>query len=74
MYKTKLNVARKVDKYKAWLVVKGYKQEYEIEYKEVFALVARFDTIRLFISVVAQNLLSIYQFDVKSAFLHGELQ
>lgn len=42
--------------------------------KEVFAPVARLDTIRLVISIAAQNFWSIYQFDVKSAFLHGELQ
>ena len=40
----------------------------------VFAPVARHDTIRLAISLVAQNSWSIFQLDVKSAFLHGELQ
>ena len=74
VYKKKLNADGKVDKYKARLVVKGYKQEYEVDYKEVFAPVAGLDTIRLVISVAAQNLWSIYQFDVKLAFLHGELQ
>jgi hypothetical protein len=74
VYKPKLNADGNVGKYKARLVVKGYKQEYGVDYKEVFAPVARLDTIRLVISVAAQNLWSIYQFDVKSAFLHGELQ
>lgn len=74
VYKTKLNADGEVDKYKARLVVKGYKQEYGIDYKEVFAPVVRLDTIRLVISVAAQNSWPIYQLDVKSAFLHGELQ
>lgn len=56
VYKTKLNADGKLDKYKARLVVKGYKQEYEIDYKEVFVPVARLDTIRLVILVAAQNL------------------
>ncbi|KAL6340019.1 hypothetical protein AAG906_038854 [Vitis piasezkii] len=60
VYKTKLNKDGGVDKYKARLVAKGYKQEFGVDYKEVFAPVAKLDTIRLL--------------DVKSAFLHGELE
>ncbi|CAM8959850.1 unnamed protein product [Rhodiola kirilowii] len=73
VYKTKLNEKGEVEKYKARLVAKGYKQEYDIDYREVFAPVVRLDTIRLVISIAAQNAWSIYQLDVKSAFLHGEL-
>ena len=40
----------------------------------MFAPVARHDTIRLVISLAAQNSWSIFQLDVKSAFLHGNLQ
>lgn len=53
IYKTKLNKSGEVDKYKARLVAKGYKQEYGIDYKEVFAPVARLDTIRLVLSMAA---------------------
>lgn len=56
VYKTKFNADGKMDKYKARLVIKGYKQEYVIGYKEVFAPVARLGTIELVILVVAQNL------------------
>ena len=63
-----------MDKYKVRLVAKGYKQKYGIDYKEVFAPVARQDTIRLIISITTQKSWPIYQLDVKSAFLHGELQ
>jgi hypothetical protein len=74
VYKTKLNEKGEVEKYKARLVAKGYKQEYGVDYKEEFAPVARMDTVRLIISMAAQNSWPIYQLDVKSAFLHGELE
>ncbi|GKV04743.1 hypothetical protein SLEP1_g16856 [Rubroshorea leprosula] len=52
----------------------GYKQEFGIDYQEVFAPVARMDTIRLVIALAAQNSWPIYQLDAKSAFLHRDLQ
>lgn len=73
VFKTKLNENGEVDKYKARLVAKGYAQEYGIDYAEVFAPVARLETIRLIISLAAQQTWKIYQLDVKSAFLHGEI-
>ncbi|GKU99221.1 hypothetical protein SLEP1_g12096 [Rubroshorea leprosula] len=74
IYKTKLKKNGKVDKFKARLVAKGYKQEFGIDYQEAFSPVARMDTIRLVITLAAQNSWPIYQLDVKSAFLHGNLQ
>lgn len=73
IYKTKLNENGEIDKHKARLVAKGYMQEYGVDYAEVFAPVARLDTVRLVISLAAQNSWPIYQLDVKSAFLHIEL-
>jgi len=73
VFKTKVNENREVDKYKARLVAKGYCQQYGIDYAEVFALVACLDTIRIVISLAAQHNWVIYQLDVKSAFLHGEI-
>ncbi|GKV48172.1 hypothetical protein SLEP1_g54998 [Rubroshorea leprosula] len=73
VYKTKLKENGEIDKFKARLVAKGYKQEFGIDYKEVYALVARHDTIRLVIALAAQNSWPLYQLDVKSAFLHGDL-
>ena len=55
-------------------MAKGYKQEFGVDYKEVFAPVARHDTIRSVIALAAQNSWPIFQLDVKSAFLHGELK
>ncbi|KAL6334162.1 hypothetical protein AAG906_006731 [Vitis piasezkii] len=54
-YKTKLNENGDVDKHKACLVAKGYKQEFGVDYKEAFVLVTRHDTIKLVISMVAQK-------------------
>ncbi|KAM7488108.1 hypothetical protein LguiB_025592 [Lonicera macranthoides] len=73
VYKTKLNESGEVEKYKARLVAKGYAQQYGIDYTKVFAPVARLDTIRLVIALAAKKEWTIYQLDVKSAFLHGEL-
>ncbi|CAL9029558.1 unnamed protein product [Prunus brigantina] len=73
VFKMKLNEKGEVDKYKARLVAKGYCQQYGIDYAEVFAPVARLDTIRIVISLAAQKNWVIYQLDVKSAFLHGEI-
>ncbi|CAL9016687.1 unnamed protein product [Prunus brigantina] len=74
VYKTKLNENGEVDKCKAQLVAKGYAQEHGIDYNEVFAPVARWDTIRMVLALAAQKGWLVFQLDVKSAFLHGELK
>lgn len=73
VFKTKLNEFGEVDKHKARLVAKGYAQKQGIDYNEVFAPVAIWDTIRLVIALAAHKGWNLYQLDVKSAFLHGEL-
>ena len=73
VYKTKFNEKGEVEKHKARLVAKGYTQQYGVDYTEVFAPVTRIETIRLVVALATQRGWYIYQFDVKSAFLHGEL-
>lgn len=73
IFKTKFNELGEVDKYKAHLVAKGYSQQHGVDYTKVFAPVARMDTVRLIIALAAQRSWKIFQLDVKSAFLHGEL-
>ena len=53
VYKTKCNAEGRVDKHKARLVVKGYKQKHGIEYEETFAPVARMETVRVVLAIVA---------------------
>ena len=60
VYKTKFNENGEVGKYKTRLVAKGYIQEHEVDYIEVFALVAQLDTIRVMISLVALKEWTIY--------------
>eukprot|EP00253_Pinus_taeda_P025601 PITA_25601 len=73
VYKTKSNAEGKIERHKARLVVKGYKQQYGRDYEETFASVARMETVRAVLSIAAQNKWKVYQMDVKSALLNGVL-
>eukprot|EP00253_Pinus_taeda_P011549 PITA_11549 len=73
VYKTKSNVEGKIERHKARIVVKGYKQQYGRDYEETFTSVARMEIVRAVLSIAAQNKWKVYQMDVKSAFLNGVL-
>lgn len=73
IFKTKRDENGEITKHKARLVAKGYSQQQGIDYSEVFAPVARLDTVRMIIALVAKRKWKIHQLDVKSAFLHGQL-
>ncbi|KAL9271968.1 Retrovirus-related Pol polyprotein from transposon RE1-like protein [Drosera capensis] len=74
VFKKKLNAKGEIERYKARLVAKGYKQKAGIDYDEVFALVARMETIRLLIAQAAQFKWQIFQMDIKLAFLNDVLE
>ncbi|GKB88185.1 retrovirus-related pol polyprotein from transposon TNT 1-94, partial [Tanacetum coccineum] len=61
-------------KNKAQLVAQGFRQEEGIDFDESFAPVARVEAIRIFVANVAHKNMTIYQMDVKMAFLNGELK
>nr|GEW95540.1 retrovirus-related Pol polyprotein from transposon TNT 1-94 [Tanacetum cinerariifolium] len=74
IYKVKLDEYGDVLKNKARLVAKGYRQEEGIDFEELFAPVARIEAICIFIANAASRNMTIYQMDVKTAFLNGELK
>nr|GFB77703.1 retrovirus-related Pol polyprotein from transposon TNT 1-94 [Tanacetum cinerariifolium] len=74
IYKVKLDEYGDVLKNKARLVAKGYRQEQGIDFKESFAPFARIEAIRIFIVNATIKNMTIYQMDVKTAFLNSELK
>ena len=60
IFKTKRNAEGEIKKHKARLVAKGYKQQYGVDYEDVFAPVARIKTVRLMISLAAQKRWKIF--------------
>lgn len=74
LYKTKINHDGSINKHKARLVVKGYREKEGEVYTEVFAPIFRLDTIRFLVSLDAQNNWNPLQMTVKFAFLNGSLQ
>ncbi|GKA36784.1 retrovirus-related pol polyprotein from transposon TNT 1-94 [Tanacetum coccineum] len=74
IYKVKTDESGEVLKNKARLVTQGFRQEKGTNFKESFASVARIQAIRIFVANVAHKNMTIYQMDVKTAFLNGELK
>ncbi|GJZ49983.1 retrovirus-related pol polyprotein from transposon TNT 1-94, partial [Tanacetum coccineum] len=60
-------------RYKARLVVKVFQQKYRVDYNEIFSPVVKMTIIRLVLSIVAAENLHLEQLDVKTTFLHGDL-
>ncbi|GKB76724.1 retrovirus-related pol polyprotein from transposon TNT 1-94, partial [Tanacetum coccineum] len=74
IYKVKLDELGGILKNKARLVARGYRQEEGIDFKESFALVARLEAIRIFLAFATHMNTVVYQIDVKTAFLNGNLR
>lgn len=74
VFKVKRDASGKILKHKARLVAKGYVQQHGVDYDEVFAPVARMETVRLLVAMAAQEGWEIHHMDVKSAFLNGDLE
>ncbi|RDY10281.1 Copia protein, partial [Mucuna pruriens] len=63
-----------IERYKVRLIAKGLTQTYRIDYSETFAPVAKMNTVRVILSLATNYGWELQQFDVKNAFLHGELE
>jgi hypothetical protein len=74
VFKNKLNEDRQVARKKARLVCKGYAQIERIDFEETFAPVARMEEICLILAYACSKNVKVYQMDVKSIFLNGELE
>ncbi|GJR03319.1 retrovirus-related pol polyprotein from transposon TNT 1-94 [Tanacetum coccineum] len=72
--KVKLDELGGILKNKARLVARGYRQEEGIDFEESFAPVARLEAIRIFLAFAAHMNMVVYQMDVKTAFLNGNLR
>ncbi|GJX91098.1 protein kinase, ATP binding site-containing protein, partial [Tanacetum coccineum] len=74
IFKRKMKVNGTIDKFKARLVIQGFKQKEGINYFDTYTPVARITTIRLLLALAAIHNLMIHQMDVKIAFLNGDLE
>jgi hypothetical protein len=73
VFKLKTNESGTVVKHKARLVAKGYVQKQGTDFEEVFAPVARMESVRVLLAVAAHNGWPVHHMDVKCSFLNGEL-
>jgi hypothetical protein len=68
------NELGQIVKHKARLMAKGYVQWAGVDFEEVFAPVARLESVRLILAIAAHRGWEVHHMDVKSAFLNGDLE
>ena len=73
VFKKKTDMDGKVHTYKARLVAKGYKKIHGVDYDETFSPVAMLKSVRILLAIAAYHDYEIWQMDVKTAFLNGNL-
>ncbi|GJS22450.1 zinc finger, CCHC-type containing protein [Tanacetum coccineum] len=73
IFKRKMEIDGTIDKFKARLVIQGFRQKEGIDYFDTYAPVARITTIRLLLALAVIHNLVIHQMDVKTTFLNGDL-
>ena len=73
VFNIKYNSDGSVEKYKARLVIKGFKQVFGVDYDETFAPVARYESLKIVLAMATILDMEVHQMDVCTAFLNGEL-
>ena len=73
IFKNKMKANGTIDKYKTRLVIKGYKQNEGLDYFDTYSPVMRINSIRRVFAIVALRNLEVYQTDVKTTFINGDL-
>nr|GEY10132.1 hypothetical protein [Tanacetum cinerariifolium] len=74
IFKNKHDEEQMVIRNKSRLVVRGYRQVEGLDFEESFASVARMEAIRIFLAYATHKSFTVFQMDVKTAFLHGSLK
>ena len=74
VFRNKLNKEGQVAINKARLVCKGYAQVEGIDFKETFAPLDRMEAIKILLAYACSKRIKVYQMDLKSSFLNGELE
>ena len=74
VFKNKTDESGTVIKNKDRLVAKGYNQQEGIDYEETFTPIARMEALMIFLAYATYMNFKVYQMDVKSAFLNGNIK
>ena len=74
MFKSKLHINNSLDKLKARVVARGFSQMHSIDYEDIFAPTVKFDTLHIFLALVALENLKCHQVNVNNAFTESFLK